>query len=213
MTEIEKNQREIVLAMLPHVPFDGWSRKALNTGAQDAGFTPETAERLFPEGLVQVVMVFGALEDANMVASMVAAGVADLPVRERVSLGIKLRLQALAPHREAVRHMMSFLSLPGRHVAAVRSGLRTVDAIWYAAGDRSTDFNYYTKRGLLGSVYAATVLYWLNDNSDGCSATWDFLDRRIADVMQIPKLQARVRDAVRRLPSPLKMMRPGLARR
>jgi ubiquinone biosynthesis protein COQ9 len=67
---------------------------------------------------------------------------------------------------------------------------RTTDAIWHAAGDKSTDFNFYSKRALLGGVFSSTVLYWLNDRSEGDQATWDFLARRIDDVMRFEKLKA-----------------------
>ena len=63
--------------------------------------------------------------------------------------------------------------------------------MWYAAGDTSTDFNFYTKRATLAGVYSSTLLYWLNDRSPGSEATWGFLDRRIDDVMKIEKLKAR----------------------
>lgn len=36
-----------------------------------------------------------------------------------------------------------------------------VDDIWYWAGDRSTDFNWYTKRALLAGIYTSTgLLIW-----------------------------------------------------
>ncbi len=63
--------------------------------------------------------------------------------------------------------------------------------MWYAAGDTSTDFNFYTKRATLAGVYSSTLLYWLNDRSPGSEATWGFLDRRIDDVMKIEKLKSR----------------------
>ena len=56
------------------------------------------------------------------------------------------------------------------------------------------DFNFYTKRALLSGVYSATVLYWLNDNSEDFEKTWQFLDRRIDDVMQIEKFKAQMRE-------------------
>jgi ubiquinone biosynthesis protein COQ9 len=65
--------------------------------------------------------------------------------------------------------------------------------MWYAAGDTSTDFNFYTKRATLAGVYSSTLLYWLNDRSPGSEATWGFLDRRIDDVMKIEKLKAQVK--------------------
>ncbi|MDG2285457.1 MAG: COQ9 family protein, partial [Alphaproteobacteria bacterium] len=66
-----------------------------------------------------------------------------------------------------------------------------VDAIWRVAGDATTDFNFYTKRCLLAAVLSSTTLFWLDDGSDGHSRTWEFLDRRIAGIMAIPKLQGR----------------------
>ena len=89
---------------------------------------------------------------------------------------------------------------------------RTVDAIWYAAGDTSTDYNFYTKRGLLAGVYSSTVLYWLNDDSEGAVATWAFLDRRIADVMKVPKLIGKVSGLTGKLPNPLRLFRMPMRR-
>jgi ubiquinone biosynthesis protein COQ9 len=75
-----------------------------------------------------------------------------------------------------------------------------VDSIWYAAGDRATDFGFYTKRALLAAVYGATVLYWLEDRSPGSAATWEFLDRRIESVMRLPRLRGRLTRVLGRRP-------------
>ena len=66
--------------------------------------------------------------------------------------------------------------------------------MWKAIGDPSTDFNFYTKRITLGAVYSSCFLYWLNDESDNAADTWDFLDRRIENVMQIEKIKAKCRN-------------------
>ena len=71
----------------------------------------------------------------------------------------------------------------------------------------ATDFNFYTKRGLLAAVYSSTLLVWLDDRSEGCADTWAFLDRRIANVMKVPKIQARLEEAFSRLPNPLSALR------
>jgi ubiquinone biosynthesis protein COQ9 len=44
----------------------------------------------------------------------------------------------------------------------------------------------------LSSVYASTVLYWLGDTSPNHEATWAFLDRRIANVMEFEKFKVQV---------------------
>ena len=57
-----------------------------------------------------------------------------------------------------------------------------VDDIWHACGDTATDYNWYTKRGLLAAVYAATELFMITDYSPGYADTWQSLDRRLKDV-------------------------------
>ena len=126
----------------------------------------------------------------------------ELPIREKVARAIRLRLEANMQHREAIRAALTFLMMPLNGPLAARLLYKTVDAIWYAIGDRSTDFSFYTKRGLLAAVYSSTLFYWLNDKSAGASATWPFLDRRIAEVMQIPKAMSRIAKITERIPLP-----------
>ena len=72
---------------------------------------------------------------------------------------------------------LALLSLPFNAGLALKLLYKTVDAMWYAAGDTSTDFNFYTKRATLAGVYSSTLLYWLNDRSPGSEATWASCDR------------------------------------
>ena len=88
----------------------------------------------------------------------------------------------------------------------MRGWYKTVDAIWRICGDRATDFNFYTKRGLLAGVYASTLLFWLDDHSENCAATWAFLDRRIANVIDFPKWKAKVTEGLKALPDPRSIM-------
>ena len=93
---------------------------------------------------------------------------------------------------EAVRRALALLSLPFNAPLALKLLYKTVDALWYAAGDTSTDFNFYTKRATLAGVYSSTLLYWLNDRSPDSEATWAFLDRRVDDVMRFERLKSQV---------------------
>jgi ubiquinone biosynthesis protein COQ9 len=89
-----------------------------------------------------------------------------------------------------------------------------VDALWYAAGDASSDFSFYTKRATLAAIYSATLLYWLEDGSEDFADSWDFLGRRVADALKIPKLRKEARQRLERLPNPLSFLSaPGRARR
>lgn len=196
---------QVLEAALPHIAFDGWTLHAMRHGAREAGLTERDAQRAFPYGVADMITHFSDLSDRRMVAEMERRDVAAMKVRERIVTAVRVRLEQLAPHKEAVRRAMTIMALPTNAPAALRSLYRTVDAIWIAAGDTATDWNYYTKRGLLAGVLSTTVLCWLDDRSEDHTETWAFLDRRIEDVMRIPKLTGRVQQACRRLAAPFRV--------
>lgn len=196
----------LIEAALPHVPFDGWSEKALLSAAADIGLERGDVHAAFADPPRDSVRHFAEWTDRRMLARLDEATLDGLKIREVITLAVQVRLEELAAHREAVRHAFGFLSLPGNHALGVQCLCRTVDEIWHAAGDASTDFSYYTKRGLLAAVLGSTMLYWLEDRSEEYADTRAFLDRRIGDVMLIPKLRGRIQGAASRLAAPCRSM-------
>ncbi len=176
-------------AMLAHVPFDGWTRKALAMGLADIGQPEDDADLLFPLGAADMVATFCDLTDRRMEEA--AAALTETRLSKRVKAVIALRFAALQPHKEAVRRALGVFALPGNARTAAGCTARTVDSIWYAAGDRSSDFSWYTKRAILTGVYAASLLYWLRDNSEDDAETLAFVDRRLAGVARFGQLTAR----------------------
>lgn len=185
---------KVLDAVLAHVPFDGWTRAAIDSAVRAGAITRDEATLAFPGGMIDMIAWHSLRADRLLVEEMERREVASLKVRERVTLGVRIRLEQNVVHREAIRRALAMLALPFNGLLASRLLYRTVDAIWYAAGDTATDFNFYTKRALLAGVYSSTLLFWLNDRSEGFSATWAFLDRRVEDVMRIEKLKSRMRE-------------------
>ena len=198
---------EILLATLAHVPFDGCTARAMARGARAAGMDPLEIQRHFPGGAAELVAYFGVWADGCMTESLADRELADLRIRERIALALRLRMEALAPHREAVRTTLAWLAIPTHAPLAAKCLYRTVDAAWYGIGDKSWDFNFYTKRVLLAAVTAVTALYWLDDESEGSADTYAFMDRRIADVMKVPRLRAAAGAVLSRLPDPFAVVR------
>jgi len=173
--------------------FDGWSQAALSAAAGKLGLPSGEAARLFPGGPVQVLAQLSERADRRTVTDMEKAGVDTMKMRDRIRSAVRIRLENHAGDRESVRRGLALLSMPFHAGLALKLLYKTVDAMWYAAGDTSSDFNFYTKRATLAGVYSATLLYWLNDRSEGSEATWGFLDRRIDEVMTFEKFKARLK--------------------
>lgn len=205
--DLSSARARILAATLTHVPFDGWSAKALEAGTRDAGIEGPLARLAFQGGVTELAEFYARMADERMLAALDDQALAALKIRDRIGYVVRLRLQQAAPEREAVRALMSWLALPGNQALGAKCLYRTVDAIWHGIGDNSTDFNFYTKRAILAAVLAATVLFWLGDDSEGFDATWAFLDRRLNDVMGIEKAKARARDAWAKLPDPFRILK------
>lgn len=200
--ELNDLRDKLLLATLPHVAFEGWTARAMRLGAADAGMDATMPERLFSGGVAEMVEHFCDYADRRMVADLGALSVGDYKMRDRIALAIRTRLERWSGEREAIRRALSLLALPQNAPIALRATYRTVDTIWYAVGDTAVDFSFYTKRATLAGVYSATMIYWLDDRSDNFSETWAFLDRRIADVMRLPKLRGQIEATFKCLPLP-----------
>lgn len=197
---------EILAAVLAHVPFDGWSEAAIKNAARDLDLPPDFLRMAFPKGPPELVEAhLKALDDALRKA-LKKKNLTKMKIRDRIRTAVLLRLELNQPHKEAVRRTVGFLALPQNAALAAKSLWRTADLMWKAAGDTSTDYNYYTKRMILGGVYSSTLLTWLGDTSETHADTEAFLDRRIENVMEFEKLKAKARDATKDLPDPFEIL-------
>jgi ubiquinone biosynthesis protein COQ9 len=191
-SETHRLRERILLAALAHVPFDGWSKASLAKGAADAGLDIDAARLAFPGGVPELVDYFSTYTDEKMNAVLAAENLETMKIRDRIGTALRVRLELLARHREAVRHLLAYFALPQNAPLGIKCLARTVDAIWRAAGDTATDFSFYTKRTTLAGVYTTTLLFWLDDDSDGFHDTFAFLDRRIDDVMELHKAREKL---------------------
>jgi ubiquinone biosynthesis protein COQ9 len=179
---------EIRAALAPLIAasaaFDGFSDAALGDAAARARVDADVARLAFPGGGRDMVDAWFADIDAQMAAKWPADELATMKIRERITTLVEARIDILAPNREALRRALALLALPTNMPFAAKLGWRAADLMWRLAGDTATDYNHYSKRAILGSVYGATMAVFLNDESDGHADTRAFLARRIDQVMR-----------------------------
>ena len=182
----------LVEAMLKHVPFDGWSERAAEAAGADLGLPPGRARITFPDGPADMVAAYIDFADARMERALAGRDLPSMKIRERITTAVRTRLEQASFEREAVRRALGVFGQPQNLGRSARTLWHTADAMWRAAGDTATDYNHYTKRLILGGVYASTLLIWLDDESEGLADTWAFLARRIDNVMQFEKTKAQL---------------------
>ncbi len=174
-----------------HAAFDGWTPVALALAAQMTGIDPAVARLAFPGGAVDMIDAWFAEVDTVMLAALPPETLAAMKIRARITALVEARIDAVLPHKEALRRALAILALPTNLARAARLGWRAADAMWHAAGDTATDFNHYSKRTLLGGVYGTTLMALMDDDSENAEATRAFLARRIENIMQFEKIKGR----------------------
>lgn len=187
--------RESLLdAVMPHIAFDGWTKKSMGLAANDIGIETAIVDLAFPKGALDMIDLYAQKCDIKMLEVIKDKSFENLKIREKITKLVRTRIEIEEKNKEACNRTIPFLALPQNYFQGLKILYRTVDLMWKAISDTSTDFNYYTKRMTLSAVYSSTFLYWLGDDSEDHTDTWAFLDRRIDNVMQIEKAKAKYRE-------------------
>lgn len=187
---------ELRLALAPGIAeaavFDGWSNEALDMAADQFGADRDVARLAFKDdGAMGMICAWIETIDRQMAIDLPAEKLAEMKIRERIRSLIQYRLDAVAGLEESLRRALAIIAMPQNAARALRTGWSSADVMWRLAGDTATDYNHYTKRAILASIYGATLAIFVDDESEGKGETKAFLGRRIDGVMKFEKAKAK----------------------
>ena len=188
---------DLIRAMLTHVPFDGWTWEAMEQGAIDISFEKkktsssriEIFKDLFKNGSIDFIDVFSEMIDLEVKQNYDLIDPKPERVPEKIKKMIMIRLNLCQKYKEAVRSSIALTAIPTNAKTSINILYRTCNSMWRMAGDKSTDFSFYTRRISLATVYTSTLLFWLNDKSNYNVETEFFLDRRLKDISKISNIK------------------------
>lgn len=187
---------ELRIALAPEIAvsamFDGWTDVALQSAAEMADVDPAVAKLAFKGGAMDMIDAWIASVDEKMLAHFADGRLDNMPIREKIRSLVMFRLEAIDGLEEALRRATAVQAMPQNVSRALKQGWSSADKMWRLAGDTATDYNHYTKRAILGSIYAAALAVFVEDDSEDKADTKAFLDRRIEGVMKFEKAKAQL---------------------
>ena len=189
----EDVKKKLTKAVLKSVIFDGWSNQLIKSACIELDLDYNIVETLFPRGIIDIAVDYHKNGDEKMIDSLKSKDFENYKIREKIFLAIQIRLQVEEKNKELIRRNISFFSLPQNLLDGNQLVWGTAHKIWSFFGDQSTDYNYYSKRAILSAVYGSVALYWLGDESENSEATWEFLERRIQNVMLFESFKAKLK--------------------
>ena len=207
MTIAADDKSNLILdELLRHAAFEGWTARAIDQAVAALGLPRGTEHIYAAGGALGLIHLWSSRLDQEMTAALMARGLDNMRIRDKVTEAVWIRMRLLEGHEDAARRALARLSLPDAGADAAQQLWASSDAIWTAIGDVSDDYNYYTKRMILSGVIGSTLLVWLSDDSEDKSESRAFLERRIGNVMQFEKAKGQAFELLSAAPKPKEMI-------
>jgi ubiquinone biosynthesis protein COQ9 len=177
-------KKSILEKAVEFIPEDGFTSEALSRAAVSIGYSAITAG-MFENGgyaLIDHVMQKASL---HMSDEMEKLDLQSVSVNDRIIQGVMFRIHFISQFYPKWSQAMAIGALPQNLPYTIKSLAIMADELWWLAGDRSTDINWYSRRALLIGIYTATETFSLTDTSKDFAETKEFLIRRVNEIASI----------------------------
>ena len=209
ISKIKKLRLKVLKEAKKNISDLGWNKKLLLKTQHDLNFQNDEISALFPNGYYDLLEMY--LDEINnkMISESKKINLIRLRVHERIRELIILRLKIMSENKKMISKTFIFLLFPKNYKISLRIIYKTIDEIWFLSGDHSTDFNFYSKRIILASIYSAVMIHFINNND--LDKTIIFLDKQLKKVSKIPKLKNKINNIVDFLPKIYKLRKKFLS--
>ena len=180
---MKSKQDKLANLFIQEVPKFGWSRETLLHCAKKQKLSTPNLALMFPSFEYDVLKYLIAQNNSLVEKNYNSFNNSRLKTRDKIKTIMELKFDSNAYLKDALPEMLKFLLRPGNIFMSIKMLHQNSDFIWKLAGDKSNDFNYYSKRGLLSMVYLATLIYWLNDKSNKVIGTKNFISKSVDGIV------------------------------
>ena len=180
---MKSKQEKLAKLFIGDVPKFGWSRETLLQCAKKQRISTSVLAKLFPSFEYDVLKFIIAQNNTQVEKNYNSFNNSRLKTRDKIKTILELKFDSNEYLKKALPEMLKFLLRPGNLLMSIKMLHENSDFIWNLAGDKSNDFSFYSKRGLLSMIYLATLIYWLNDKSTKGIGTKNFISKSVDGIV------------------------------
>jgi len=180
---MKSKQEKLAKLFIQDVPKFGWSRETLLQCAKKQRISTSVLAKLFPSFEYDVLKFIIAQNNIQVEKNYNSFNNSRLKTRDKIKTILELKFDSNEYLKKSLPEMLKFLLRPGNLLMSIKMLHENSDFIWNLAGDKSNDFSFYSKRGLLSMVYLATLIYWLNDKSTKGIGTKNFISKSVDGIV------------------------------
>ena len=200
---LKKIRNQILQEAKPHVIKYGWNENLFVNIVNDSNFTIEEMNVLFPKGYTTLIEMYLKEINLKMTVESQKINLICLRIHERIREIFILRLKIMSKEKKLIFKTFFYLLLPQNYKLALKNLYKTVDQMWFLAGDNSTNFNFYSKRVILASIYTSVMMHFVNN--DNIDKTIILLNKQLKRVSNIPKIKNRINEITKIIPQIVKL--------
>ena len=144
-------------------------------------------EKYFPYGMKSFMLIIVDIVNDSL-RKKKSKDFANFKVNEKVKHLTFLRLKILNEIFNK-KNLFFFISNPSNFFLTSEILFKIADEIWWLAGDKSTDMNFYSKRIILMNIISNSFTVFVFDNSKEHNKTRKFIENQIKMVLRFGKIK------------------------
>ena len=186
-------------ALVEKVEIEGWGEQIIEEVCLELDLDKKHYHIWFPQGTKEILDFLENKYDQEMLEVMKDSN-QQQGVTNKIAYALKLRICDTSRSKMLSIKNSQFYINPVNAAGALKSSWRTVDRIWQYAGDKSVDFNYYSKRNLLHGVYLSCQTHYNLDKSENNIKTREFIDKSLSTVVESAKCIKKIPQLLKKIP-------------
>lgn len=194
------NRNKILLRLLKNITeYEDFDDALLSTLSQlkiNQDKFYDIKQDLLPKGLSSLMKELNLMINQIIDKEQKPSRFKNYKINEKIKYFVIRRLmvfQNLVDKRKFFKKILK----PNMIFSSNKTLFKIADEIWFLAGDKSTDYNYYTKRIILMNIYAITFSFFVFDNSKDLERTKKFLDKEISAVLKFGNLKNKLKKNIK----------------
>lgn len=200
-----ENKQRVLANFLNICAFEGWNEAALSKAFELSEIDTKFQNLIFENGCLDLIEFYIAEQNRKLCTIIATTpNFSSFKVRQKIQFALHALFENEKNHRLALQRLQNFY-FDVRNFSKIKQGPRPLfmafkhvgkiaDFIWIAIGDKSTDFNFYSKRLTLSKIILQTFVIFIKDESINLEITKKNIDLQIEKVMKFEKFKAKIKN-------------------
>lgn len=200
-----ENKQKILDNFLKIVAFEDWSKETLILATKNADIDEKLLPIIFENDILSLIEFITQTRCEQL--KKIAENDPDFQTKkthEKISFLIFNLLNLDKNNKIALKRLINFYLDPKNFIPLknysnslgfkpMHQSLKELyyvsDSLWNISLDKSTDFNFYSKRITLSKVLVRCFLFYINDDSEDSTRTQNFINSQINNIITFAKIK------------------------